>query len=110
VFEASVDGLGRAVGGARTVEVGQDVGGSLLEGPPERDDLFQRVGNAVADALDELPHELTTPGLVGFAVVGDHALVDAPGGLDLDVFIGGEQGFEPLALLVGEELPSAALT
>ena len=95
------------VGGAGTVEVGQDVGGALLEGPPERDDLFQHVGNAVADALDELPHELTTPGLVGFAVGGDHALVDVPGGLDLDVFIGGEQGFEPLALLVGEEVGSS---
>jgi hypothetical protein len=47
-------------------------------------------------------HELTAPLPVGFAVGGDHALVDAPGGLDLDVLVGGEQGFQSLLLLVGE--------
>ena len=36
------------------------------------------------------------------AVGGDHALVDAPGGLDLDVLIGAEQGGQPGLLFVGE--------
>lgn len=39
VFESAVDGLCWTVGRAGAVEVGQHVGGSLLRGPPERDDL-----------------------------------------------------------------------
>ena len=37
-------------------------------------------------------------------VGGDHPLVDAPGGLDLDVLIDGEQGRESGGLLVGEQV------
>ena len=43
-------------------------------------------------------------GPVGFAVGGDHALVDAPGRFDLDVLVVGEQRLEPLLLLVGEQV------
>ena len=42
-------------------------------------------------------HQLAALGSVGFAVGGDHPLVDAPGGFDLDVLVGGEQGVEPVA-------------
>jgi hypothetical protein len=40
----------------------------------------------------------------GFAVGGDHALVDPPGHLDLDVGIGGEQVVQSVLLLVGEQV------
>jgi len=43
-------------------------------------------------------------GLVGFAVGGDHALIDGPGRFDLDVLIGAEQVVETLFLLVGEQV------
>jgi len=36
------------------------------------------------------------------AVGGDHPLVDAPGGLDLDVLVGGEQIGQSGLLLVGD--------
>jgi hypothetical protein len=36
-------------------------------------------------------------------VVGDHPLVDAPGGLDLNVLIDGKQGRESGGLLAGEQ-------
>ena len=35
MLEASVDGLGGTVGRAGAVEVGQDVGGAGVQGPPE---------------------------------------------------------------------------
>ena len=50
MFEPAVDRLGGAVAGAGPVEVGQHVGGALLQGPAERDELGQRGGDAVADA------------------------------------------------------------
>ncbi|AMS05722.1 hypothetical protein AXH35_09985 [Acidipropionibacterium acidipropionici] len=45
---------------------------------------------------------LGTPVLV--AVGGDHALVDAPGDLDLDVGVVGEQGVQSVLLLVVEQV------
>src|SRR4030095_10180354 len=41
---------------------------------------------------------------VGVAVGGDHALVDAPGRLDLNVVLIAEQGGQPLLLAVGEQV------
>jgi hypothetical protein len=38
------------------------------------------------------------------SVGGDHPLVDAPGSLDVDVRLVGEQGVEPVDLLVGEQV------
>lgn len=42
-------------------------------------------------------------GPIGFAVSGDHALVDGPGDLDLGVFVGVEQGLQAGPLSVGEK-------
>lgn len=39
VFEAAVQGFGRAVRRAGSVEVGQHVGGAFLQGASEGDDL-----------------------------------------------------------------------
>ena len=41
MFEASVDGFGRAIGGVGVVEVSQDVPGSAFECPAQRDELGQ---------------------------------------------------------------------
>ena len=41
---------------------------------------------------------------VGLPVGADHALVDAPGRLDLDVVLNAEQCGQPLALSVGEQV------
>ena len=46
MFEAAVDRFGGAVAGAGPVEVGQHVGGSLLQGAAERAELGQRGGDA----------------------------------------------------------------
>ena len=43
VFEAAVDRFGRAVAGPRMVEVGEHVGGALLQRPAEFRDLDQRL-------------------------------------------------------------------
>jgi len=78
------------------------VGCPLLQRSPERGDLAQRVGHALADRLDHGLHQLPAAGLVGFAVGGDDALEDPPGRLDLDVLVGREQAGQPPALPVGE--------
>ena len=41
MFEAAVDGFGRAACGVGVVEVGQDVPGSAFERPAQRDELGQ---------------------------------------------------------------------
>ena len=60
----------------------------------------------MADGGDQRGHELASLRAVGFAVGSDHALVDGPGRLDLDVVVTGEQGLETLLLLVGEQVRS----
>ncbi len=109
MFEASVDGLGGSVAGAGPVEVGQHVGGALLQGPSEPAQLAQGCGDAVADRLDQRAHQFPASGLVGFAVGGDHPLVGAPGRFDLDVRVDLEQGLQTLVLLVGEQVGATAL-
>jgi hypothetical protein len=54
----------------------------------------------VAQPLVRLDHQLAARGWVGVPVGGDHPLVDAPGGPDLDVLINSEQGRESGGLLV----------
>jgi hypothetical protein len=57
-------------------------------------------------------HHFDESGLAGYAVGvsvgGDDALVDAPGGFDLDVRVVGEDGGEPLLLAVGKQLGPGA--
>jgi hypothetical protein len=104
VLEPAVDRFGRPVGGAGSVEVGQHVRGSALEGPSERGELGQGGRDAGADGVDEPLHRRSASAAVGVAVGGDHPLVDPPGRLDLDVLLGIEQPGEPLSLLVGEQI------
>ena len=56
------------------------------------------------EACDQCAHDLSTTAAVGVAVGGDQALVDGPGGLDLDVLIAAEESLEADALLVGEQV------
>ena len=53
-------------------------------------------------AVDRIKARPSPP--AGVAVGGDHALVDAPGRLDLDVLLDGEQRLDPGGLLVGEQV------
>jgi hypothetical protein len=58
----------------------------------------------LADRIDERDHQLAALGPVGFAISGDHALVDPPGRLDLDVVVGLEQSVQSFALPVSEQV------
>src|SRR3546814_17809572 len=95
-FVSAVDGLGGSVAGAGSVEVGQDVGGALLQGPTEGDDLGECLRDVVAERLDQPGHLLATGGTVGFAVGADPVLVDTPGRFDRDVLGFGDQGLAPV--------------
>ena len=92
MFEAAVDGFGRAIGGVGMIEVGQDVSGSAFERSSQRDEFGQapryaRGGQRVDFGL----HQDLTRTRVGRAVGIDNTLVDAPGDFECDVAIAGEQ-------------------
>lgn len=106
MLESWVDRLSGAVAGAGALEVGQAVGGALLQGASQGTDLLQRGGNAGAERGEELGHEYSAGNAVGCSVGGDHLLVDAPGGLDLHVLLGRKECPDPGLLLVGEEVSS----
>lgn len=91
VFEPSVERLGRPVAGAGSFEVGEHVSGSLLQGPAQGGELGEHLGDAGAEVGDQLLHELAATLPVLVAIGGDHALVDTPGRLDLDVSVINEQ-------------------
>ena len=103
MFEASVDGFGRAIGGVGVVEVGQDVPGSAFECPTQRDELSQtprytRTGQCINFGF----HQGLTADFAGIAVGIDNVLVDAPGDLKGDVAIAGEQVEDLMLLAWGE--------
>ena len=93
-----------AVAGAGVVEEREDVGGAVFQGAAEPDQFGQLGGDAGGDHLNHAGHEVTTESRVGAAVGLDKALVDAPGGFDLDMIIIGEQVFESGSLFVGEQI------
>lgn len=99
VLEPAVDRLGGAVAGAGTVEVGQHVGCAFLQRAAERGDLDQCVRDTGADRVDQLDHQLAATAPVLVSVGGDHSLVDAPGRLDFDMRVVGEQRGERAACL-----------
>ena len=92
MFEASVDGFGRAIGGVGVVEVGQDVPGSAFECPAQRHELGQaprytRAGQGVDFGF----HHGLTHARVGRAVGINNVLVGAPSNLERDVLLTGKQ-------------------
>ena len=103
MFEAAVDGFGRAIGGVGVVEVGQDVPSSAFECPAQRHELAQtprytRGGQCVDFGL----HQGLTADFAGIAVGIDNVLVDAPGDFEGDVAIAGEQVEDLMLLAWGE--------
>ena len=100
MFEAAVEGLGRAVGAAGPVEVGKDVSRSVLECSAERAEFDERGRDAVAEAGDQVVHQVAAASRVSLAVGDDHSLVGRPGDLDGGVGVVGEQLLEPGLLFV----------
>ena len=92
MFEAAVDGFGRAIGGVGVVEVGQDVPGSAFECPAQGGELGQAPRYARGgQGVDFGFHQGLTADFVGITVGINDVLVDAPGDLEGDVAIAGEQ-------------------
>ena len=92
MFEAPVDGFGRAIGGVGMIEVGQDVSSSAFECPAQRDELSQaprytRAGQCINFGF----HQGLTRPRVGRAVGINNVLVDAPSDLERDVLLTGKQ-------------------
>ena len=92
MFEAPVDGFGRAIGGVRMIEVGQDVPGTAFECPAQRNELAQtprytRAGQGINFGL----HHGLTADFVGIAVGIDNVLVGTPSDLECDVLLTGKQ-------------------
>ena len=100
---ASARGLGGAVGCVGVVEVGQAVGAPFAQGSAERAQLGQGLGHTFFQGLDHLVHQGPALGRVLGAVDGDNPLVHAPGGLHGRVPGVGEQPFEALPPLVGQQ-------
>ena len=99
MFEAAVDGFGGSIAGVGVVEVGQDVPGSAFECPAQGGELREGARDArVAETVYFGLHQGLTADFVGIAVGADNVLVDAPGDLEGDVAIVGEQ-VEDLVLL-----------
>ena len=92
MFEAPVDGFGRAIGGVGMIEVGQDVPGSAFECPAQRNELSQtprytRAGQCINFGL----HHGLTADFVGIAVGINDVLVGTPSDLEGDVLLTGKQ-------------------
>ena len=103
MFEAAVDRFGGAVAGVGVVEVGQDVCGSAFECPAQGGELGQAPRYARGgQGVDFGFHQGLTHVRVGRAVGVDDVLVDAPGDLEGDVAIAGEQVEDPVLLAWGE--------
>lgn len=99
----SLDGFGWSVAGAGQVEEREQVCGALDQRSPERDELGRGSGNAAAQGVDDGAHQRAALGVVFMAVGGDHALVDAPGGLDRGVLVDGERHLNTSGMLVGKQ-------
>lgn len=69
VFDAAVDGLGRAVARADAVEVGHHIDSASFQGSSERDQLQQGFGHACSEGGDELFHQPAPVGGVRLAPV-----------------------------------------
>ena len=104
MLQPLVDHFGWTVAGARPVEVGQYVSGSLAQGAAELGDLDQRSGDAALSDSISLTISSGPRLSRGAGRRRSSPLVDASGGLDLDVLIDGEQRRESGGVLVGEHI------
>ena len=104
MLQPLVDHFGWTVAGARPVEVGQYVSGWLAQGAAELGDLDQRSGDAALSDSISLTISSGPRLSRGAGRRRSSPLVDASGGLDLDVLIDGEQRRESGRLLIGEQV------
>ena len=103
MFEAAVDGFGGTVAGVGVVEVGQDVCGSAFECPAQGGELGQAPRYARGgQGVDFGFHQGLTHVRVGRPVGINDVLVGAPGDLEGDVAIAGEQVEYLVLLTLGE--------
>ena len=108
MFEQSVDRFGGAVRGAGVVEEREDVIAAPFHRLPERAELVEAGGNPGLDGVDHPSHDLLPLGWVGGLVGVDHVLVDAPGDLERDMPLVGEDLREPVLLLLCEQRSAGA--
>ena len=92
MFKAPVDGFGRAIGGVRMIEVGQDVPGTAFECPAQRNELSQtprytRAGQCINFGF----HQGLARSRVGRAVGINDVLIGTPSDLECDVLLTGKQ-------------------
>ena len=92
MFKAPVDSFGRAIGGVRMIEIGQDVPSSAFECPAQRDELSQaprhtRAGQRVNFGF----HHGLARSRVGRAVGINDVLISTPSDLECDVLLTGKQ-------------------
>ena len=85
------------------IEVGQDVGAPLGQGPGRLGDLLQPVGDGLPQGVDEPLHQVLSQARVLDPVGLDETLVDAPGGLNRSMTLISEQGLKTLGLGIGEQ-------
>ena len=100
MFQAAVDGFGWAIGCSWAVEVSQYVIGPPFQGPSECFEFRERGWHSSADGINNGLHELLALGPVFLPVGRDHALVDAPRGLHLNMSISGKQVFQSCLLFL----------
>lgn len=92
------------------IEVGQDIPGSAFECSAQRNELREGARDArVAETVYFGLHQGLTADFVGIAVGVDDVLVDAPGDLECDVAIAGEQAHTALDCRI-EDLFETSLT
>ena len=103
MFEAPVDRLRGTVAGAGPVEEREHVDGALLQCPAELAQFDKSGRDTACEGVDELLHDELPESPIRFPVGGDHPLIDAPGRLDLDMLLVGEQLLEAGLLLLGEQ-------
>ena len=72
-------------------------------GPTQGGDLAQGGRNTFGEGVDHGLQLGAAGGSVGVSVGAEDALVDRPGGLDLNVGVDGEQGVEALVLSLGKQ-------
>lgn len=86
------------------MEVDRHIGGAFGQRPSEGDQFLQQLGNPSAERGAQRLHQLAALSAVGFSVGGRGVLIHRPGGFDLGMSVGGEQGCQAGFLLVGEQI------
>lgn len=104
MFEAAVDRLGRPVARTGPIEVGQNVLTPLRQGAAELLQPGQGRGDTGGEGPDQPLQALASGGAVLAPVRGDHLLIGSPGDFDRRMLLIGEQGVQPVPLLLRQQV------